>query len=224
MSGRRLLVVEDDLGIASNVARGLRAVGYEIDLATDGAGVVDRILNGRYDLVVLDLMLPHMDGLAILDAIRDRTSVPVIVLTARTALPHRLQAFQAGAADYVAKPFFLEELIARIEARLGRVGQASRAISWGETAVDPDARTAFRNGRDVGLTPYEMNVLLWLVSRPGSASTRAQIVEATLSEDQTVSERTLDSHIARIRKKLGADGAAIATVWGIGYRFQPDTR
>lgn len=215
----RVLLVEDDLAILTHLARGLAARGFEVDQATEGDGVVERALAGGYDILVLDLMLPGMDGVQILEALRGRTSMPVIVLTARTALPHRLAAFAAGAADYLAKPFFLEELIARIEARLGRVGQPARVVSWGATDVDLDARTVRFDGRDAALTPHEFNVLAWLIARPGMAATRAQIIEAALSTDGDVLDRTLDSHVARIRKKLGPDGAALATVWGVGYRF-----
>lgn len=218
----RLLVVEDDLGIATELKRGLKARGYEVTLATDGEGLVARVLADPPDLIVLDLMLPGVPGLDVLKDLRGRSPVPVIVLTARTALPHRLEAFSAGAADYLAKPFYLEELVARIEARLGRVGDAPRTLGWGAVELHLDARNCRVNGQDAGLTPHEFNVLAWLAARPGRAATRAQLVAAALSPDGDTSERTLDSHIARIRKKLGPDGAAVATVWGVGYRFDPN--
>lgn len=216
---RHLLIVEDDLSLATELSRGLRASGYTVELATDGDGVVERALDGRFDAVVLDLMLPGRSGIEILEALRGRLSAPIVVLTAKTSLPARLEAFRAGAADYLPKPFFLEELIARLDARLGRRGDAPRVVRLGEIVLDLDARTAQRDGVELGLTPHELNVLAWLAGRPGKAATRAQIVEAALSADGDTQERTLDSHIARIRKKLGAEGAALKTVWGVGYRL-----
>ncbi|MCK6524122.1 response regulator transcription factor [Myxococcota bacterium] len=216
---RHVLVVEDDLSLATELSRGLRASGYTVELATDGDGVAERVLDGRFDAVVLDLMLPGRSGVEILEALQGRVSAPVVVLTAKTSLPARLEAFRAGAADYLPKPFFLEELVARLDARLGRRGDAPRVVRLGEVTLDLDARTAERAGVDLGLTPHELNVLAWLASRPGKAATRAQIVEAALSTDGDTQERTLDSHIARIRKKLGPEGAALKTVWGVGYRL-----
>jgi DNA-binding response OmpR family regulator len=222
-AARHVLIVEDDLSLATELSRGLRAAGYRVELATDGDGVAERVLNGRFDALILDLMLPGRSGIEILETLQGRVSAPIVVLTAKTSLPARLEAFRAGAADYLPKPFFIEELVARLDARLGRRGDAPRVVRLGEIVLDLHARTAERAGVDIGLTPHELNVLGWLASRPGKAATRAQIVEATLSADGDTQERTLDSHIARIRKKLGPEGEALKTVWGVGYRLDVDT-
>lgn len=222
MSPRPLvLVVEDDLAIGSQLVRGLVKSGLAVELHTEGVGAAERALASGCDAVVLDLMLPGEDGYAVLEALRDRTSVPVIVLTARVGLDDRLEAFRAGAADFLPKPFFLEELVARLRARLGRVGQAREVVRWGDVEVDLDARQVTVGGVDAGLTGHELNVLAALVRRPGRAISRAQLVEAALSPIGDVGERTVDTHVARLRRKLGDAGEAIATVWGVGYRFEP---
>jgi two-component system OmpR family response regulator len=181
---------------------------------------LERILNEPFDLVLLDLMLPGRSGFEVLDAIRTRVTVPVIVLSALTDLSARLKSFDAGAVDFVPKPFFMEELVARIRSRLdlGRT-EARREVSLADVVVDLDARVVRRDGVDLGLTGYEFNVLALLCQRAGRAQTRAQIAEQALSEDGDCSDRTIDSHISRIRKKLGPKaGPRIKTVWGIGYR------
>jgi DNA-binding response OmpR family regulator len=142
------------------------------------------------------------------------------VLSALTDLPARLKSFETGAVDFVPKPFFMEELVARIRSRLD-LGQAEerRELTLEDVVLDLDARVVRRNGEDLGLTGYEFNVLALLCQRAGRAQTRAQIADHALSEDGDCSDRTVDSHISRIRKKLGPEaGGRIRTVWGIGYR------
>jgi DNA-binding response OmpR family regulator len=181
---------------------------------------LERILKEQFDLVLLDLMLPERTGFEVLEAIRTRVSVPVIVLSALTDLPARLKSFETGAVDFVPKPFFMEELVARIRSRLD-LGQAEerKELTLEDVVLDLDARVVRRDGVDLGLTGYEFNVLSLLRQRAGRAQTRAQIAEHSLSEDGDRSDRTVDSHISRIRKKLGPEaGGRIKTVWGIGYR------
>jgi DNA-binding response OmpR family regulator len=149
-----------------------------------------------------------------------RVSTPVVVLSARTELQARLESFRLGAVDYVAKPFFLEELVARIRARLAlRETGPRRLVQVGATEVDLDARRATRDGDDLGLTAHEFNLLAWLAARPGRAVTRQELAENAL-DSSGVTDRTVDSHVSRIRQKLGDDGKRIATVWGIGYRLE----
>jgi DNA-binding response OmpR family regulator len=144
----------------------------------------------------------------------------VLVLTARTDLDVRVRVLDAGAADYMPKPFWVDELVARIRAGLRRSVAEPRRIEWGDTVVDLDARTVFVKDTQVLLTGTELALLTFLLQRPGRAISRAQLAEAALSADGPRLDRTIDSHIARIRRKLGAEaGARIATVWGIGYRF-----
>jgi two-component system OmpR family response regulator len=216
----RILVVEDDLHVVQGLISGLRRAGFDVTVAMDGGQAADHVLAGAFDLVVLDLMLPTRTGFEVLEAMSGRVSTPVIVLSARTELTARLQSFQLGAVDYVAKPFFIEELVARIRARLLlRTAGPRRQIRVGTAWVDLDARRVTRDGEDLGLTAHEFNLLAWLAERSDRAVTRQELAEHALAAGG-VTDRTVDSHVSRIRNKLGDDGKRIGTVWGIGYRLE----
>ncbi len=219
----RILVVEDDPSVASGIVRGLRESGFEVELATRGDEGARLALAGRPDLVVLDLLLPGQTGFAVLEQLRDRCTAPVIVLTARTELADRLRSFELGAIDFVAKPFFIEELVARVRSRLRpRPESERRTVSWSDATLDLEARTARVGDADVALTRNEFDILAYLVERPGRAVTRASLAERTSLPSGERDARTVDTHVARVRKKLGGAAAgAIVTVWGIGYRFEP---
>ena len=208
--------------MAAGIVRGLRGAGLDVELSTDGNDGTRRLLADRYDIVVLDLMLPGQSGFEVLEQVKHRAPVPVIVLTARTDLPDRLKAFELGAADFMAKPFWIEELVARIRSRL-RLGDdlPKRVVRWEGVALDLDARTATVDGQFAPLTPTEFAVLAFLVERKGRAVSRTVLAEQALASLEEPDARTVDSHVARLRKKLGPGAVAIATVWGIGYRFQP---
>jgi DNA-binding response OmpR family regulator len=215
-----ILIVEDDPGVVQGLVRGLTRAGFRTSLAMVGDEGLERILKEQFDLVLLDLMLPERSGLEILEAVHTRVSTPIIVLSARTDLPSRLGSFERGAVDFVPKPFFMEELVARIRSRLNLArAEARRVLPFADVTIDLDARVVRRGDDDLGLTGYEFNVLAFLRQRAGRAQTRAQIAEHALSEDNDCNDRTVDSHISRIRKKLGVHtGSLIRTVWGIGYR------
>jgi two-component system OmpR family response regulator len=216
----RILVVEDEPDIAAHVVQGLKGVGHDVSLETRGDTAADRPLTEAFDLVVLDINLPGKSGFELLELWQSRQSAPIIVLTARTGLEDRLAAFDQGAVDFVTKPFFVEELIARIRMRLGIKEEVAELLAWADVSLDKGARVVKRGGEDLGLTHHELNVLLYLVERPGRAIARAQLAIGALSMDGEVNDRTVDSHLARVRKKLGKPAAdAIKTVWGIGYRF-----
>jgi len=216
----QILIVEDDAGVAQGLVHGLRQAGFRTSLAMNGEQGLKRILAEPFDLVLLDLMLPGRTGFEVLEAMCTRVSVPTIVLSALTDLPARLKSFENGAVDFVPKPFFMEELVARIRSRLEvRHIETRRVLTLADTVIDLDARMVLRNDMDLGMTGYEFNVLAFLCQRVGRAQTRAQIAEHALSEDGDCSDRTVDSHISRIRKKLGPEtGGLIKTIWGIGYR------
>lgn len=215
----RILVVEDDPEIAARLTRGLKAADFNVELVTDGALASEQNPED-FALVVLDLNLPELDGFGVLEHWRSRTSTPVIVLTANIDLHSRLRTFDLGAVDFMPKPFWMEELVARIHSRVRiRPEDSHRTIELGQAHVDLDARTASVDGKDVGLTSAEFNVLGCLLDRPGRALTRRQIADLSLPADREHSDRVVDSHVARIRKKLKSSGDAIVTVWGIGYRF-----
>jgi DNA-binding response OmpR family regulator len=220
----RILIVEDDTHVAQGLVSGLKRAGFETTLATAGDVGLQRILNESFDLVLLDLMLPELSGFDVLDAVRTRVSVPVVVLSARSDLPSRLKSFEGGAVDFVPKPFFMEELVARIRTRLALADTTPhRELSLADVVLDIDARVARRGELDLELTTYEFNVLAFLRERAGRALTRAQIAEGALSDDGDCSDRTVDSHISRIRKKIGPTAAQrLTTVWGIGYRCEEE--
>jgi DNA-binding response OmpR family regulator len=220
----RILVVEDDHALAAGVVRGLRPHGFDVELLTTGAEVVERALAGNFSLIILDLMLPEQSGFDILSRLRTRSPTPIIVLTARTELADRLRSFELGAVDFVTKPFWIEELIARIRARLGLSSAPTapkRVIVAGTLEIDLDAHTVAVGGEIVKLTRTEQAILAYLAQRPGRAVPRTALASHVLSATEEGSDpRTVDAHITRLRKKLGDEGARIATVWGIGYRFE----
>ncbi|MCB9640928.1 MAG: response regulator transcription factor [Myxococcales bacterium] len=218
----RILLVEDDPALAQSVYKGLRGEGFDVVLVQEGDRASQIVQREEFDLIVLDLMLPGRSGEELLTEWQARLSVPVIVLTARTELHDRLRCFSLGAADYLPKPFWMEELLARVNARLRIVREApARLLCWREICVDLDARTAHRDGEELGLTRNEFNVLAYLLERAGRAVSRAQIADGALTPGEELNPRTVDGYIARLRVRLGEDaGAAIETVWGIGYRFR----
>jgi len=216
--------VEDDAGVAGGIVRGLREVGFEVELATNGVDGARKALEGGFDAIVLDLMLPEQSGFAVLEQLQGRTSAPILVLTAKSDLADRLRCFSLGAADYVSKPFWLEELVARLRTRLRINSEApKRIIRWANVALDLDSRMVSVDGNDAELTRNEFDLLAHLVERQGRAISRAQLAEHALTPFEQRDARTVDSHVARIRRKLGPDGGSrVVTVWGIGYRFESD--
>jgi two-component system OmpR family response regulator len=220
----RVLVVEDDSRVAGGIVRGLRDAGFEVELATNGKDGAKKALDGGFAAIVLDLMLPEQSGFNVLEQLRGRSSIPILVLTARSDLADRLRCFGLGAADFIAKPFWMEELVARLRTRLRISSEApKRVVRWANVALDLDSRQVTIDNFDAGLTRNEFDVLAHLVEREGRAISRPQLAGLALTPFEKRDARTVDSHIARIRKKLGAEaGARIVTVWGIGYRFEPE--
>lgn len=216
----RILLVEDDPNVAAGVVRELRRAGFEIELAVDGASGVELATTKPFALVVLDLMLPARDGFDVLRLIRARTAVPVIVVTARTELQDRLKAFELGAVDYVPKPFFVDELLARIHARIGAPAQPHAVIETAFARLDLEAPRIEVEGAVVHLTPTELALVRYLAERRGRAVSRGDLAEA-LRDLDGADPRNIDAHMSRLRRKLGPAAALIATVWGHGYRFDP---
>ncbi len=213
-----ILLVEDDAAMAATMVRALRTNGYEVELATDGERALALVSSRTFALILLDLRLPLVDGYAVLEKLRKRDHVPIIVVTAGTELADRLKAFELGAVDFLAKPFWIEELLARVQLRLKRPKRVEgvRRVTLGTRVIDLDARTV----TGVELTRVEFDVLLFLIERRGQALTRDFIASGALSAGGDVDARTVDSHVGRIRKKLGPDGRFISTVWGVGYRCE----
>lgn len=232
---KRILIVEDDQTIAELLAYNLRRAGYEVLQEYDGRRGLETALSGQVDLVLMDLMLPGLDGLAASKEIRRRKpELPIIMLTARSERETVLEGFASGADDYVTKPFDLDLLLARIQARLRRVpvGAAvlaapeASAISTGDLTLDRDAHAA-RTGRgEVTLNPKEFELIELLVSRPGHLFPREEIVERVWRQRYLPTSRTLDVHIRHLRAKLELVGAevSIQTIRGVGYRLIPVTQ
>ncbi|CAN7145964.1 response regulator transcription factor [Pseudoduganella sp. LjRoot289] len=222
----KALLVEDEQRIASFVCAGLREHGFLVDHCEEGNLGYDYALSREYDVVLLDVMVPGRDGLAILKAMRrEGSNTPVILLTARNELDDRLMGLNLGADDYLAKPFYVEELIARIHALLRRVsGERQNVLLLGPVKLDRITRVAEVEGRAVELTSREFNLLEYLMRSPGRVYTRTQILEHVWGYDFEPQTNMVDVCIQRLRKKLELpECAAIEAVRGVGYRLRkPD--
>ena len=218
----RVLVVEDDDKLGRQVTDGLRAAGFEVDWATRGDEALAADF-ASFSLVILDLMLPGAHGFDVLKALRtEHHHVPVLVLSARQDAADKVRALELGADDYLTKPFWPEELIARVRARLRRpvLSTDVNAVVVGSLRVDFSARRVTSGDTVVELTRVEFDLVAALARRPGAAVSRAWLVEHVLDPSRDGDERTLDVHVSRLRRKLGDAGALIATVWGVGYRLE----
>ncbi|MBW2464167.1 MAG: response regulator transcription factor, partial [Deltaproteobacteria bacterium] len=215
---KHIWVVEDDPGIAAQLVQGLRRAGLKVSLSTQDLDVRE-CLRAAPDLVILDLMLPVRSGFEILEDLRSRSSIPVLVITARGDLEDRLKAFELGAQDYVTKPFFVEEVLARVRVRVGDSVEAD-IVSFGGLDMHRDAREVRRGDAALGLTPYEYELLDYLVERAGRAISREDLSNKLVHGVPNANARSVDSHVAKLRKKLGDEAAAhIRTIRGLGYRF-----
>lgn len=215
----RILLVEDDVALGQQVSDSLREAGFEAHWVQDGDDARD-LPPDDYRLIVLDLMLPGTYGMDLLKRYRAKSEVPVLILSARDDTADKIRGLQLGADDYVTKPFFPEELLARIQACLRRPNLSSQErLVVGEIVVDLERREAKARGIVLSLTPIELEILATLARRKGAAVTRDALVEAALDPAQDSSRRTLDVHISRLRTKLGETADQLETVWGIGYRL-----
>jgi two-component system, OmpR family, response regulator len=212
----RILVVEDEADLRASLAMALREQGYAVDVAADGADGLWRATSWDYDAIVLDVMLPHLDGWTVLQRLRASKKTPVLMLTARDATRDRVRGLDIGADDYVVKPFDLDELLARLRALFRRAaGQTRNVIEIGEVVIDTAARRATRNGNVIALTPREYALLEFLALHRGEVITRTVLYEHLFDEDDNTLSNLLDVHVSNLRKKLGAD--FITTRRGQGY-------
>jgi len=215
----RILLVEDDLALGQQVVDTLSQAGFEPHWVQDGDAARD-LEPDEYRVIVLDLMLPGTYGMDLLKRYRLKSEVPVLILSARDDTADKIRGLKLGADDYVTKPFFPEELVARIQACLRRPNLVgSERLVVGAIRVDLERREASNSGGVLALTPVEFEVLSLLARRKGSAVTREALVDAALDSAHDGSRRALDVHISRLRNKLGDDAAQLETVWGIGYRL-----
>jgi two-component system alkaline phosphatase synthesis response regulator PhoP len=222
----RVLVVDDDPGIVKLVRAYLEQAGFEVVSARDGKKAMQIARNERPDLVVLDLMLPEMDGWDVCRALRKESEVPIIMLTARVEESDKLIGLELGADDYVTKPFSPRELVARVRSVLRRVGGAPpkpERISHSDITIDLTRHSVDVGGEPRDLTPTEFNLLATLMDDPGRAFTRSQLLESVQGYAYDGYERTIDVHIKNLRQKIEVDPgdpAHIKTVYGIGYKFE----
>jgi len=216
----RLLVIEDDLGIAEVVQQGLSEAGYDVDTASDGRSGLDAALKVTYDLIVLDLMLPGIDGLRICEELRSqRDTTPILMVTARDSVKDRITGLESGADDYLPKPFEFEELLARVRALLRRDKiHKRRMIRIADLEIDTVNRSVKRAGKDIPLSPREYTLLEALAAREGQTLTRELILERVWMDEDSYSN-TVDVYIGTLRKKVDAGHTVklIYTVHGQGY-------
>jgi two-component system response regulator QseB len=213
----RVLLVEDDQMIAQGLQTALRQNGFAVDWTSDGKSAAAALKSSSFDLVLLDLGLPHIDGIDVLRELRKRgDATPVIILTARDEIQHRIAGLDAGADDYIVKPFDLDEVTARMRSVLRRAaGRGDPSIVHGELRLDPISRTVQRSGTPVGLSAHEYAVLEALLQRPGAVLSRAQLEDRLYGWDEQIGSNAVEVYVHGLRRKLGSD--AIRTLRGVGY-------
>jgi DNA-binding response OmpR family regulator len=217
----RILIVEDDPRTSASIALYLRHDGFEVTTAGDGPSALAAVGQTIPDLMVLDLMLPGLDGLEVCRAVRTGRNVPVIMLTARSTEEDKIRGLDAGADDYVIKPFSPRELVARVRAVLRRT-QGPQVVRVSGVEIDLHLRSISVDGRPVNVTATEFRVLEVLASVPGRAFSRTELAERVFGYNRDAQERTLDAHVMNLRRKIepaGGRGRVIITVFGLGYRL-----
>ena len=229
----RILVVDDEKILVKGLKFNLENEGYEVDACYDGAAAVEMAEQGDYDLILLDLMMPVMDGIEACMRIRQSSTVPIIMVTARGDDTDKLIGFDAGADDYITKPYNILEVKARVRALLRRSARPAAEeppkeeprLSIGGVTLDEERRAAFRDGREIDLTVKEFDLIRLLMRGAGKVYSRETLLDAVWGADYFGEERTVDVHIRRLREKLEPDPANpeyIITKWGVGYYFKAD--
>lgn len=228
MPGELILVVDDEASVTEVVSLYLAREGFRVATASDGPAALEAIARQRPALIVLDLMLPGVDGLEITRRLRADGSIPIIMLTARSLESDRILGLELGADDYVVKPFSPQELVARVKAVLRRAapqpGEAERPVVFGDLHIDPVTRSVVAAARSRELTAKEFDLLLFLARHPRQVFTRTQLLENVWGFSEFVDASTVTVHIRRLREKIEADPAhpqILQTVWGVGYKFEP---
>jgi DNA-binding response OmpR family regulator len=227
---RRALIVEDSSKIAQTVASRLAELGFEPDIATSGVGGLAKAMSGQHEILILDRMLPDMDGLEICRKVRaEGSTVPVLMISAKSEEDDKVGGLEVGADDYITKPFSVRELVARIQAVLRRVEmessepvQSPTKISAGGLSIDIDKRVIDVEGTEVNLTAREFDLLVQFASNPGRVYTRGQLLDLVWGYSHGGYEHTVNSHMNRLRSKIEPDPSVpkyILTIWGVGYKF-----
>ncbi len=225
---KRILVVDDEATIREVVRRYLEREGFSVQEAADGYAALDAVQDEAPDLIVLDLMLPGIDGLTITQHLRQRHTIPIIILTAKGEVSDRIRGLEVGADDYLAKPFSPQELVARVYAVLRRADLSEPApgqrLSFGDLELDPSARLVTRAGETISLTATEFDLLWHLASHARQVFTRAQLLDQVWGYEYYGDASTVTVHISRLREKIEPNPSKpryIVTVWGVGYKFEP---
>lgn len=229
----KILLVEDALELAESIRRELTADGHQVTLAPDGKVALAEFRNCTPDLIILDWMLPELDGLAVLRQVREVSSVPVLMLSARSEATDRVIGLEVGADDYLTKPFNNRELLARVHALLRRMNLIHQTIqqdrqpvqsilAYGAIHLDPDTRLVALNENKLDLTRLEFDLLALFMGNPGRVFSRAYLIETVWDEAYLPGDRSVDNAILRLRNKLDMMGDAIETVWGVGYRLRKE--
>ncbi len=217
----KLLIVDDDLHLRKLVLTYADVAGYQCDEARTGAKALEHIHTTAYDLILLDVMMPGIDGFEVLAKIREISQVPVIMMTAKNEEYDKLLGFNLGADDYVSKPFSPKELMARVSAVLKRTSRKyGEALEYGQLRITPEARTVSISGNRISLPPKEFDLLLKLVQNEHIVLSREQLLETVWGFDYFGDTRTVDTHIKALREHLGLYRKYIQTVWGVGYKFE----
>ena len=223
---RKVLIVEDDHNIADLLRLYLEKEGYEVAIAPDGVRGVERFRSEQPDLVLLDVMLPGMDGWAVCRSIRAEAKIPIIMLTAKSETEDKVYGLKQGADDYITKPFEMKEVLARIEAVLRRSGmepeKGGRRLTFDKLIIDMEAFELTVDGKKLSIPPKEMELLFHLASSPNRVYTRNQLLDEVWGFDYFGDTRTVDVHIKRLREKLEgvSEQWELKTVWSVGYKFE----
>ncbi len=227
----RILVVDDEERIRRLVRMYLERSGFVVDEAENGSEALEKALTNGYSLVVLDLMLPVLDGREVCAQIRQQLETPIIMLTAAGDEINRIHGFELGADDYVVKPFSPRELVMRVKALLKRSGEpefvkpdAQQLLTFPKLSIHIDARRVDVNDQEIGLTPKEFDLLVYMAQRPDKVFSREELLRDVWNYQFYGDQRTVDTHIKRLREKLGQASEAVSqyivTVWGVGYKFE----
>ncbi len=223
----RILIVEDEIGIAQMISVQLRMFGFEVEMAADGKSALELKNPETIDAIILDWMLPDIEGTKLIPKLHQRTQAPILMLTARSEIMDKLIGFEAGADDYLTKPFDMMELIARIKALIRRSGKSvsedsSKKLIFKNLEMDLETRRVTVDDVEIELTPTEFKILEILMRKPGVVFSRNDLIDQVMGYEYEGYGRTLDSHIARLRSKIEIDGKNpeyIITVFGVGYKL-----